>query len=85
MTMIGFEIPSGKIPLDGHFSTEEVEEIVAHVKEEGILKEAVGVKIVDENGIVGDRIEISEEQPQETGSENQNEKTIKENQNDNDR
>lgn len=57
----GFEIPLGKIPLDGHFSTEEVKELVELSKEEGVLKEDVNVKILEANNVVGDRIEVVEE------------------------
>lgn len=58
----GFEIPLGKIPLDGHFSTEEVKELVEISKEEGVLKSDVNVNIVEHSDAVGDRIEIAEEE-----------------------
>lgn len=57
----GFEIPLGKIPLDGHFSTDEVKELVELSKEEGVLKDDVNVKVLESNEVVGDRIEVVEE------------------------
>lgn len=71
----GFEIPLGKIPLDGHFSTEEVKELVEISKEEGVLKSDVNVNIVEHNDAVGDRIEVSEED--DTGREKEEEEEEK--------
>lgn len=56
----GFEVPEGKIPLDGHFSTDEVKELVELSKEEGLLNEDVSVHILQENEVVGDRVELAE-------------------------
>lgn len=57
----GFEIPQGKIPLDGHFSTSEIRELVKLSKEEGILKDDVNFKVLDTNEEIGDKVVISEE------------------------
>lgn len=56
----GFEIPQGKIPLDGHFSTEEIQELVKFAQDNGIISKSIGVKILSENETVGDTIEISD-------------------------
>lgn len=61
----GFEIPPDKIPLDGHFSTDEVKELVKLTQEEGMLLEDVNVKILDSNEVVGDKIQIVEEEHKE--------------------
>ncbi|CUM47867.1 uncharacterized protein AC631_04425 [Debaryomyces fabryi] len=57
----GFEIPQGKIPLDGHFSTSEIKELVKLSKEEGILKEDINIKVLESNEAIGDKVVISEE------------------------
>lgn len=57
----GFVIPQGKIPLDGHFSTSEIKELIKLSKEEGILKEDVNIKVLDSNEHIGDKVVISEE------------------------
>lgn len=57
----GFVIPQGKIPLDGHFSTSEIKELVKLSKEEGILKDDVNIKVLDTNKDIGDKVVISEE------------------------
>lgn len=57
----GFEIPQGKIPLDGHFSTSEIRELVNLSKEEGILKEDINIKVLESNEAIGDKVVISEE------------------------
>lgn len=56
----GFAIPQGKIPLDGHFSTSEIKELLKLSKEGGILKDGVNVKVLDSNEKVGDKVVISE-------------------------
>lgn len=56
----GFEIPQGKIPLDGHFSTSEIQELIKLSKEEGILKDDVNIKVLDSNEQIGDKVVISE-------------------------
>lgn len=62
----GFEIPQDRIPIDGHFSTEEVKELVKLTQEEGMLLDEVIVKVLDSNE-VGDRIEVvGEDQEEET-------------------
>ncbi|KAI3407069.2 hypothetical protein KGF56_000157 [Candida oxycetoniae] len=55
----GLEIPQGKIPLDSQFSTAELEKIVDVCKDQGILKENVDLKIV-EQGELGDKIRITD-------------------------
>lgn len=60
----GFEIPHGKIPLDGHFSTEELELLVDIAKKEGFLKDDVNVKVIGTSELFGDKVLLSEkEQP----------------------
>lgn len=58
----GFEIPPGKIPLDGHFSTEELELLVDIAKKEGFLKDDVNVKVIGTSELFGDKVLLSEEQ-----------------------
>lgn len=41
----GFEIPVGKVPLDGQFTVTEVEELVHMGQEEGNLKDGIQVKV----------------------------------------
>lgn len=60
----GFEIPPGKIPLDGHFSTEELELLVDIAKKEGILKNDVDVKVIGTSELFGDKVVLSEKQQQ---------------------
>lgn len=57
----GFEIPPGKIPLDGHFSTEEVQHLIEIAQKEGFLKEDVAVKVVERNKLIGDKIVLIED------------------------
>lgn len=72
----GFEIPTGKIPIDGHFSTSEVKELVDLAKQEGCLNESVDVKVLDKSDEIGDQIEIKEDEQTEEkdGSEKDEEK-----------
>lgn len=56
----GFEIPSGKIPIDGHFSTDEVKELVSLAKQEGILQEQVSVEVMESSDLLGDKIQVVE-------------------------
>lgn len=57
----GFEIPQGKIPLDGHFSTEELELLVDLAKKEGFLKDDVAIKVVETSKQFGDKVVITED------------------------
>lgn len=57
----GFEIPRGKIPIDGHFTTEEVKYLISLSKDEGILSKDIDVKIQCSNDAVGDKLQIFEE------------------------
>lgn len=41
----GFEVPTGKIPLDGQFTTDEMKELVEASKEEGVLKDDIDVEL----------------------------------------
>lgn len=74
----GFEIPQDKIPLDGHFSTDEVKELVKLTQEEGMLLDDVNVKVVDSNEVVGDKIQIVEEEHKEEKGEDKKEEKKKE-------
>lgn len=56
----GFDIPPGKIPIDGHFLTHEIKQLVALAQKEGILDPSVEVSVVQTNDLVGDKILISE-------------------------
>ncbi|CCE87249.1 Piso0_005792 [Millerozyma farinosa CBS 7064] len=56
----GFEIPRGKIPLDGHFSTKEIDTLLKMSKESGILHKDVSLDVVNENKLVGDRVVLHE-------------------------
>lgn len=69
----GFEIPQGKIPLDGHFSTQELKEILGAAKEEGLLNENVEVKVLESNEI-GDKIVIAEREENEEGEKDEDDK-----------
>ncbi|EDK43502.1 predicted protein [Lodderomyces elongisporus NRRL YB-4239] len=55
----GLEIPQGKIPLDSQFSTEELKHLLEVCKESGVVKEDVGIKVIEE-GELGDRIRIAD-------------------------
>lgn len=57
----GLEVPEGKIPLDGHFTAEEIEELVEMAKSEGILKNNVIVKVLEHNKF-GDKVVIMEDE-----------------------
>ncbi|CAH6722434.1 hypothetical protein CLIB1444_09S03488 [[Candida] jaroonii] len=61
----GFKIPDGKIPLDGHFSTNEIRELVNLAKSEGLLSENVVVTVLESNGALGDKLVIKEENTEE--------------------
>lgn len=54
----GFVIPNGKLPIDGHFSTEEVKGLIELAQEDGAISN-VRVDVI-ESGELGDRIEIVE-------------------------
>lgn len=56
----GFEIPRGKIPLDGHFSTREIDILLKMSKELGILHKDLSLDVVNENKVVGDRVVLHE-------------------------
>lgn len=55
----GFVVPDGKLPIDGHFSTQEVKELIELAKEDGAIGDNVRVDIV-ESSKLGDRIEVVE-------------------------
>lgn len=60
----GMEVPQGKIPLDGQFSTEELKKLVEIAQEKGILSEDVDLKVID-SGEIGDRIRLADAQKRE--------------------
>lgn len=55
----GFTIPEGKLPIDGHFSTQEVKTLVDLAKQDGAIGSNVHVDVVHSNKL-GDLIEVSE-------------------------
>ncbi|ODV80861.1 uncharacterized protein CANTADRAFT_4856 [Suhomyces tanzawaensis NRRL Y-17324] len=55
----GFAIPQGKIPIDGHFSTRELQELVEIAQLEGYLND-VDFKVVDHNETLGDKVVIAD-------------------------
>lgn len=58
----GFEVPTGKIPLDGHFSAKEVAELVNHAKDQGLLKDSVEVQVLESSQRVGDKVQVVEKE-----------------------
>ncbi|KAK6198889.1 uncharacterized protein RJT21DRAFT_52246 [Scheffersomyces amazonensis] len=65
----GFEIPPGKIPIDGHFSTQEIKELIELTKDVGILNDDVEVEVVEQDPQFGDRVIIKEEEEEEEEGE----------------
>lgn len=59
----GFKIPAGKIPLDGHFSAREIDQLILMAQDEGLLDEDVRMKVLERNQI-GDKVIILEEPPE---------------------
>lgn len=59
----GFKIPAGKIPLDGHFSAREIDQLILMAQDEGLLVEDVQMKVLERNQI-GDKIIIHETPPE---------------------
>lgn len=78
----GFEIPQGKIPLDGHFSTKEVQQLVDLAKSENMLKENVKVVVAEENKTLGDKVIIKEVTDAQTTEKEENASEDKPNDND---
>lgn len=60
----GFEVPSGKIPIDGNFSTSEVKELIELAREDGVLGADIDVKVLERNAL-GNRVVVSEKEQQE--------------------
>ncbi|PVH16047.1 uncharacterized protein CXQ87_003910 [Candidozyma duobushaemuli] len=60
----GFEVPSGKIPIDGNFSTSEVKELIELAREDGALGADIDVKVLERNAL-GNRVVVSEKEQQE--------------------
>lgn len=60
----GMEVPQGKIPLDGQFSTDELKKLVEVAQEKGILSEDVDLKVID-SGEIGDRIRLADAKAKE--------------------
>lgn len=56
----GFKLPEGKVPLDGHFTTKEVERLVQAAQQEGMLDGQVEVDVVQTNSNFGDKIVIKD-------------------------
>lgn len=73
----GFEIPQGKIPLDGHFSTSEIKELVKLSKEGGILKDDINIKVLESNEAIGDKVVISEEPDKDEKNKDEKDKDEK--------
>ncbi|KAI5954715.1 hypothetical protein KGF57_003738 [Candida theae] len=69
----GMEVPQGKIPLDGQFSTEELKKLIEVAQEKGILSEDVDLKVVDSSEI-GDRIRLADSQASDNKEEEGKEK-----------
>lgn len=69
----GFAIPEGKIPLDGHFSTGEIKQLVDIAQQEGLLRDDIKVKVVETNEVFGDKIEVVEkpEEPSESAEQSE--------------
>lgn len=76
----GFEIPEGKIPIDGHFSTKEVEQLIEIAKKEGFLKDEVNIKVLESSDLLGDKIVMTEDDKKKAKSMSEQEK-MQENQN----
>lgn len=64
----GFEIPRGKIPIDGHFSTNEIKELVELAQEKGLIDKEIEVEVVEHNAI-GDKVLIEEKTPEQDPAE----------------
>lgn len=62
--------PEGKIPLDGHFSTQEVKYILQASKEGGLLKNDIDMRVLMHNDITGDKVVISSPDNDEVLSSN---------------
>lgn len=71
----GFEIPRGKIPLDGHFSTKEIDILLKMSKELGILHKDVSLDVVNENKLVGDRVVLHERSQDEKSNSTETHKS----------
>ncbi|KAF3986014.1 hypothetical protein FT663_04300 [Candidozyma haemuli var. vulneris] len=74
----GFEVPSGKIPLDGNFSTSEVKEIIDLAQEGGVLASDIDVNVVEHNAL-GNRVVVSEKEQQERERKENEQKEKEEN------
>lgn len=56
----GFEVPEGKIPIDGHFSTKELQELVIIAQDVGIIDKEIEVLVKNHNDVIGDKVVISQ-------------------------
>lgn len=56
----GFKVPKGKIPLDGHFTTKEIDALISVAQDEGVLNEQVRVDVLNNNEKIGDRIIVKD-------------------------
>lgn len=69
----GFKIPAGKIPLDGHFSAAEIDQLIQIAKSEGLLDEDVRMKVLEKTQL-GDKVVIAEEHEKKTDAGRQDQK-----------
>lgn len=65
----GFKVPSGKIPIDGHFTSKEIEQLVSIAQEEGFIKDDVSVEVLLRDENFGDKVVIEEKSEDEEESE----------------
>lgn len=72
----GFEVPTGKIPLDGNFSTREVKEIIELAQEEGVLQDNINVEVLGRSSF-GNRVVVTEKEQQEKDKKEREEKEAK--------
>lgn len=59
----GFEIPRGKVPLDGHFSAKEINHLIEMAQDGGLLDK--NVRVLVEHGKFGDKVVVREEEEEE--------------------
>ncbi|CUM67811.1 uncharacterized protein PRCAT00005517001 [Priceomyces carsonii] len=70
----GLEIPQGKIPLDGHFSTDEMQELISIAQSKDMISHSVKLSVIGQNEVVGDKIVISEEHQENNEDKDESEK-----------
>ncbi|CAH2352590.1 hypothetical protein CLIB1423_07S03004 [[Candida] railenensis] len=62
----GFKVPSGKIPIDGHFTSKEIEQLVSVAQDEGLIKDDVTVEVLSRDENFGDKVVIEEKSEDES-------------------